>query len=275
MNAIVAIPMLLMILNVGSGHAGNSCPIGTTPKTWDEVLFSISGKAHGCVDADGKRQGVVVATDEEGREIISGTYQNGLRDGVWAIQVYSREPDGLTSERMEFWFDEGVNRAIEGGRLAKLVSARGGTFTSVGAEEVRRVDRPQIEILAIERLVSGWCEDCPSYAVEVHRGGRVDFIGYSGIAPLGPKCGRLRANYAGTILRLAARANLPEMRDGYFQEVRHPGRLIVLAKGRSFEKLVSVEGGGSPVELFDLARVIEMAIPHVRWDCRDELVAPE
>lgn len=265
-----SVALMLLLLGSSPAQAQRECPSGTTHGKWSEALFSVSGTAQGCVSRDGKRIGPVVVTDARGREILSGGYRDGMRHGPWTIQVFADGPDGSRSERMKFWFDEGVNRAIEGGKLTVLASARGRAPNGQATDERKVDDQPAIRLLAVERLISGWCEDCPSYAVELHRDGRVDYIGYSGVEPLGPHCGRLSSEYVGTILRLAARANLPDLESDYHQSVTHLGRLIVLAKASSFEKLVNIEGPGSPVELFDLARVIELAIPRVNWDCAEK-----
>ncbi len=266
--------LVLVPLLVGDSPAQveRECPSGTTQGTWTESLFTVSATVQGCVSGDGRRIGSVVVTDGKGREILSGGYTDGLRHGPWTIQIFADGPESSTSERMEFWFDGGVNRAIEGGRLTALASAR----VDVPNRQAERGvgDQPEIKVLAVERLISGWCDGCPAYAVEIHRDGRVDYVGYSAVEPLGPHCGRLESEYVGTILRLAARANLPSLESNYYQPVTHAGRLIVLVKATSFEKLVNIEGPGSPVELFDLSRVIELAIPRVDWDCAEESGRP-
>ncbi|MDD1750819.1 MAG: DUF6438 domain-containing protein [Methanothrix sp.] len=245
-----------------AAFAESVCPVGATHSTWEESLLFLKAKVDGCLGGDGQRIGPVVAKDAQGREILRGSYRDGLRSGAWTITMFSEQATGQI-DRRRYWFDRGVNLALAGGELTKLVSAR-------AAEAVKLTDveeRPPIHSLAIERLRVGFCKDCLSYSVRIQDNGRVEYTGFSGTDLMGPHCGTLDRLYTEAILGIAERANLKELADSYRKPVTDGGRLVVCAKWIATEKLVSVDGGAIPV-LDDLATIVELAIDSVHWGCK-------
>jgi hypothetical protein len=220
----------------------------------------VTGQASGCIDASGKRTGPVLVKDEHGRQIMAGSYKNGVRDGVWTFQFFQGSSPDAKAESVRFWFEGGINRAMEGGPLSARAAGRKG----VGVEPPAADNRPKLHSLSVERLNYGWCNDCTSYSVAIQRTGRVDYTGFSGTRLLGPHCGAIESRYADALLGVADKLDLRTFANSYSRPAADSGKLVILGRWIASEKLISVEGA-APEPLSDLATVVELAVDQTKW----------
>lgn len=239
------------------------CDNGTAASEWPEQMLLVEGTARGCVDGSGIPTGPVVISDEDENQVARGQYTTDGRSGVWHFRYpieHEQNHRPIANRDGEFvalWV-EGDVAALVGPRLWSEFSSEGPTAADDGTSRPRRPD-VKISKVEIERLSSLDCRSCASYYIALDREGVVEFVGYAGTVPLGPRTGELEPDLTSLIFRMASRLDWEDRMEVASRSHNYPVTVRLSAEEGQDHVTIAMLGTGQPELAADLATIVDFA----------------